>query len=103
MRTITISHDVTLTRCQNETPAVAQLGNKIAVDHVYDVPALAPVIREVAGRVLDDPYAHVPNLPRSPVRDPVLPRMLRGGDAPPVDRLEWCALDLHDGVETTVE
>jgi hypothetical protein len=49
MRTVTISDDVALSGCQNETPAIAQLGDKLAVDHVHNVPALAPMIREVLG------------------------------------------------------
>src|SRR5450631_4473137 len=101
MRTVAVRDDVTLSGCQNETPAVAQLGDKLAVDHMDDVPALAPVICEIAGRVFDDPDAYIPNLSRSPVRDTMLTQMLGARDARPVDRLKRRVLDLHEGMKTT--
>src|SRR5712691_4770395 len=42
---------------EREGPAVLQLGRELAFDAQDDVPLLAPVVREVARRVLHHPHA----------------------------------------------
>src|ERR1700690_2843960 len=101
MRAVAIGDDVALSGCESETPAVPQFGDQLALEDVHDVPALAPVICDVAGHVLDGPYANIADLSRSPARHTVLARMLGARDAWPVDRLKRGTFDLHDSVEPT--
>src|SRR5688572_25009632 len=47
-------------------PAVAELGDELTLEHEQHVAALAPVVGDVAWRVLHHPYAHLAELKRAP-------------------------------------
>ena len=79
---------VALALLQLDCAAVGQLGRQRALEHQQDVALLAPVIGEVAGRVLDDPHADVVEGPGPPERLARLARMFGALDGFPVGRPE---------------
>ena len=95
MRRYSVGHLVAHPGPEHEGPPVGELGVQLTLETEENVPLLAPVIREIAGRVVDHPDAHVAQLPRAPVRDAGVPRMLHGGKLAPVGRLERDVADLH--------
>jgi hypothetical protein len=69
---------------QLEAAAVAQFGVEFAFQHVEHVAAVAPVIGEIAGRVLDHPDAQIANIQGAPERLTCFARVGGGGNPAPV-------------------
>src|SRR6185503_9666300 len=82
-------------RLEGEPAAVRKLGVQLAFGAKQDVALDAPVVRNVAGRILDHAHANAAEVARAPVRDPALALMLGGLDLRPVCRAEWDFRHLH--------
>src|SRR5262249_53608099 len=82
-------------RAQDEGAAVAQLRVQLAFDAQQDVALHAPVIREIARRVLHHAHADPAEVPGAPVRRAALAAVLRGLDLRPVRRAEWDGGHVH--------
>src|SRR5262249_36898491 len=95
MRAIAVGDDVALAGACRERAAVAELGHELALEHVDHVAALAPVVGDVPGRVLDHARSHVPDLERAPRCFAGSTGMKRRHERRPVDRLKWNFLELH--------
>src|SRR5829696_6732505 len=70
---------------EDDDAAVLQLGVDLALEAEHDVSLLAPVIGDVAGRVLDHPDADFAELLRPPEGDSGDAGVLARGDGRPVD------------------
>jgi len=66
MRFCPVRHLVADARCQDEFPAIGQLGVQFALEAQQDVSLLAPVIGQVAGAVLHHAHAEGVELLRAP-------------------------------------
>lgn len=97
VRALPICHLVAAPRPEREPTPVAQLGDELSREHEHDVAALAPVVGEVSGRVIDHSYPYVALLNRAPACDSHFSRMLGGGDLRPISGVKWDALNLHCG------
>ena len=95
MRAVVVGDHVTLSGREHVRSSVAKLVHQLAIEHVDDVSALAPVIGNIARRIFDDARANVSDLQRSPGRNACLTAMLGRRDARPVDRLEGNIGELH--------
>src|SRR5690348_8786564 len=84
MRVRVVRDLVAHTRGQPEEPAIRQLGLQSAGDAKQNVTLVTPMIGSVARRVLDQPHANRPKLPRSPTCHAGLARVLDGVDLLPV-------------------
>src|SRR3569832_575878 len=87
--------DVALAGARLAGAAVAQLRHELALEDVDDMAAHAPMIRDIAGRILDHARAHVPDLERSPRRSPRRAGMEGFRNRGPVDGLKGNVLELH--------
>ena len=79
VRLSTVGHLVARARLQHIAPAVGEFGVQFAFQDQQDMTLLAPVVREIARRVLDHADANVVEGPRAPVRLAGLPGMLGAG------------------------
>src|SRR5689334_15349763 len=86
MRLRAIGDLVAHTRVQHDAASVLQLGVQLAFQTQQDVSLHAPVIRQVARRVLHDPHAHVAELRGTPVGHSNRAFVLSGTDSVPVGR-----------------
>src|SRR5687768_12531415 len=80
---------------QHEGTAVPKLGEQFALQAVHDVPLGTPVIRDVAGRVLDDSDSKIPAVECPPDGRATLAAVFRTGNISPVGRLERNIRQLH--------
>src|SRR3569832_410943 len=87
--------DVALAGARLERAAVAQLRHELALEDVDDMASLAPVIRDIAGRILDHARADVADLERPPRRLSRRTGVEGLRDRGPVDRLKRNLLELH--------
>ena len=95
MRAVPVGDDVALPGSKDDLSSVAKLGDQLSFEDEHDVAALAPVVRDVAGGVVDHPDPDVARLLRPPgghARLAGVRRRLHGG---PVGRLEGDAFELH--------
>src|SRR6476659_8956560 len=83
---IAVGDLVALAGLQHHGAAVGQLGLQLALEHQQDVALLAPVVGEVARRVLDHAHAYVVEGARAPVSLAGLARMLGALHVGPVGR-----------------
>src|SRR6185503_4539338 len=79
---------VALARLQHHVAPVGQLGMQLALEHQQDMALLAPVVGEVARRVLDHAHADVVEGARAPVGLAGLAGVLGALHACPVGRAE---------------
>jgi hypothetical protein len=77
--------------------AVTQLGIEFAFQHVKHVAAVAPMIGQIAGRVLDHPNPQLANIERAPERLAGFTRMNRDTNLAPVGDGEGQCWYLHWG------
>src|SRR5690242_14636518 len=80
---------------EREAPPIGELGAELALETEDDMALLAPMIRDVARRVLHHAHPHVAQLPRAPARDAGGARMLGDRHRAPVGRLERDVAYLH--------
>src|SRR5204863_3326566 len=64
---VAVGHLVALALLEHNGTAVGQLGMQLAVQHQEDVALLAPMVGEIARRVLDHAHANVVEVARAPV------------------------------------
>src|SRR5580765_6138462 len=83
-------------RTQREDPAVSQLGVELALGTKQDVPLDAPMIGEIARRVLHHAHADSPEDPGPPERHAALASMLRALDLRPVGRTKRYGGHVHE-------
>src|SRR6476660_5428394 len=83
-------------RAQRKDPAVPQLGVELALGAKQDVPLDAPVIREIARRVLHHAHANSPEDPGAPERHAALASMLRALDLRPIGRTKRYGGHVHE-------
>src|SRR5215213_7491913 len=88
VRLLAVAHLVAHPRLEDDDAAVLQLGVDLALEAEHDVSLLAPMIGDVAGRVLDHPDADFAELLRPPEGDPGDAGVLARGDGRPVDGFE---------------
>src|SRR4051812_24811678 len=86
MRLGIVCHLVTHAWPQHELAAVLELGVQLAFDAKQDVALTAPMIRQVARRVLDHSHPNAAELPRAPVRHASVAGVLGRLDRRPVCR-----------------
>src|SRR5215216_7536784 len=67
-------------RLEPERAAIAQLGVELAFQHVEHMPAVAPMIGEIARRIFDHPHAQIADVERAPQRFAGFAGMFRRGD-----------------------
>src|SRR6478672_10413472 len=72
-RVAEIRHLIAHAWLERERAPVAQLGVEFAFEHIEHVAAVAPVIGEVARRILDHAYAEIADVERTPTASPVSP------------------------------
>src|SRR6476660_9042604 len=70
-----VRHLVAHPRRELELAPVAQLAVELAREHVQHVAAIAPVIGEIARRILDNPHPEIADVERAPQRLPGLTGM----------------------------
>ncbi|KQV56192.1 hypothetical protein ASC62_20085 [Caulobacter sp. Root342] len=80
---------------QGGRATILQLAGQFAFQHEDHVAAVAPVIGQVAGRIVDATQAHVADIQRAPLGLAGLSRMQRRDDGVPVDRREGAGGQLH--------
>src|SRR5262245_4855777 len=68
MGEIAVGDLVALALLQDHGPAIGQLGVQLAVEHQQHMALLAPVVGQIARRVLDDAHPDVVEIARAPVR-----------------------------------
>src|SRR5688572_13382304 len=83
---------------ERERAAVVQLGVQLALQAKQDMSLDAPVVRQVAGRVLDHAHANAAEGPRAPGRDAGDALVFRGFDLGPIGGTEWDAGHLQRGL-----
>ncbi len=66
MGTVPVGNDVALAGSEDDLSSVAKLGGQLPFKDEHDVPALTPVVRDVAGGILDHPDPDVADLLRPP-------------------------------------
>ena len=99
-----IRHLIAHARQQLEGAAVAQFGIEFALEHVEHVAAVAPVIGEVARRILDHPDPQVADIKRAPQRFAGFARMRRRRDLAPVgDGEGQCGIFMRESLSVTGE
>src|ERR1051326_2647734 len=76
MRLRTVGHLVAHTGRQLESAAVFQFGLELAIEAKEDVTLLAPMVRDIARRILDHPHADAAEFTRAPRRDAGVAGML---------------------------
>jgi hypothetical protein len=76
-------------RLEPEGAAVAQFGVEFALQHIEHVAAIAPVIREIAGRIFDLPHPEIADIERPPDRLPGLAGINHRCNARPIGHGEW--------------
>ena len=84
-------------RSERECSAVLQLRVKLAFNAQEHVALHAPVIGDIARRVLDHPDADRSERPRAPVRAAALARMFGGFDGGPLGDAERNTGHFHSG------
>src|SRR5665213_2476210 len=80
-----------------ERPAVAQFGVEFTLQHVKHVAAIAPVVREIAGRIFDMPHPEIADVEGAPNRLPGLAGIDRGWNSGPIGHGERQRGDFHTG------
>src|SRR5271155_3776822 len=93
-----IRHLVAHARPQREAAAVAQFCDEFAFQHVEHVSAVAPVIGEISGCVLDHTDAYVANIEGAPERTPAFTGMRGGGNLAPIGDGEGQRWNLHSAI-----
>src|SRR5687768_13731619 len=73
---------------QRERAPILELRAQLALDAQEDVPLHAPMVREIARRVLHHAHTDPAELPRAPVGDPMLALVLGPLDLRPVGGAE---------------
>src|SRR5678815_2024849 len=96
MRLGVVGYLIAHPRAQREDPAVSQLGVELALGAKKDVTLDAPVIGEIARRVLHHAYADSPEDPGPPERHAALTSMLRALDLRPVGRAKRYGGHVHE-------
>src|SRR5262245_41367598 len=102
MGEIAVGHLIALAGLQHHGAAVGQLGVKLAFQHQEHVALLAPVVGEIARRVLDHAHADIVEIARAPVGLAGLAGMLRALHARPVGRAEGYVEHQHMPAFSTV-
>src|SRR5262245_37152967 len=95
MRLGAVGHVVTHAGSERETPAVRELGVERAFQAEQEMTLAAPVIRQVARRILEHAHAHLAEMPRAPARVAVGTRVAGDFDLAPVDSPEGQIGDTH--------
>ena len=83
-------------RPQDERTAVAKLSTQFAFETEQNVALGAPVICDVASRILDHPDPDLAKLARSPMRDTTFSFMLGHCNLRPISCAERQFIDFHD-------
>lgn len=73
---------------QPERTSVPQLGDEFAVKNEKNVPAIAPVIREISGAVLNLSHSDISDQDRTPIRRAGFSRVRGDWNAIPINDLE---------------
>src|ERR1700722_4080309 len=83
---------VAYARAKREGAAVAQFGIEHAFQHVKHVPAVAPVIGKISGRIFDHPDPNVADVQGTPERLTAFTGMCGDGNLAPIrdgERQRW--------------
>lgn len=86
---------VTHPRRQREDAAIREFGAQLAFETQQDMPFAAPVICEIASRILDHAHADIAELSRTPARETLFTAVFRLVNLRPVGRAEGKCVDLH--------
>src|SRR3954465_6922356 len=100
MRQGAVGHLIALALLQHHRAAVGQLGLQLAVEHQQDMALLAPMIGEIARRVLDHAHPDVVEGPGAPIGLAGLTRVLGALHAVPVGRAEGYVEHQHAGASS---
>src|SRR5262249_37204195 len=95
MRISSVGHLVAHAGLERERAPIREIGVQLAVHAEDDVALLAPMVGNVARRVVDHPDANLTELARAPGRDPALTRMGRRIDTRPIGGAEGNVADAH--------
>lgn len=96
MRLSSVGHLITHAGLQDETPAIAKLGQQFAIDTKQEVAFAAPMIRPISGRVFKHANSDVAELERAPIGPTTLAGFALGRDRLPVRNSESDVLDFHN-------
>src|SRR5882757_2217055 len=102
MGEVAVGHLVALAGLQHHRAPVGQLGVQLAFQHQQDMALLAPMVGEVARRVLDDAHADIVEILGAPERLAGLAGMFRALHTVPVGRAEGYVEHQHAGAFSTV-
>jgi len=95
MRLGAISHLVAGSGLQHELSAIGEFGVKLAFQAEQDVALRAPVVGQIARRVIDHPNPDGSELTGSPGGDAPFPGMLNRLDGRPFSGAEGNVVNLH--------
>src|SRR5262252_1679992 len=95
MRLGAIGHLVADAGREREGAPVGELRFQLALETQQEMTLAAPVVGDVARRVLEHAHAHRAELARAPARLAAGTRVRRDLDATPVDESERQLVDLH--------
>src|SRR5882724_1180446 len=84
MLAVVVGHLIAHAGRQLERAPVLQVGDELAIDAEDDVALAAPVIGDVARRIVDEPHADLTELPGAPGGDAGIALVGRRRDALPV-------------------